>query len=318
MAEIIPSVIKTLMLLCVYSSSINGRESLILAELSNGIKYQCGKDLVCYHIWQLSTEETHDHIAILTNGEIETALTADSEDSQCTLKIKKFTLEDAGRHHCRQRPILFPSDNVLSNSPQLNLMPGNTVSLQCILLTYVQQGHCYTQLQQQVSLTWVDESGAVIQEDSQQHLNQKSACDVTLTVNYQSPIMHKYRCQATVEDQVLTSVEFSIGRPGKGRGRGRFIQEKEAQSQGGNQDIMALAVGLVGCAVLSAVAAGFVVNRRRKKRQQLQKESECPVSTSNVMDADDVIYADIMLPVASDFVLVHDNESTEYACVQYK
>lgn len=36
------------------------------------------------------------------------------------------------------------------------------------------------------------------------------------------------------------------------------------------------------------------------------------------MNADDVIYADIILPAGSDFVLVHENDSTEYACVRYK
>ncbi len=93
-------------------------------------------------------------------------------------------------------------------------MPGKTVSLQCILLTYVQQGYCYTQLQQQVSLTWVDETGAEIQEDLQHQIQRESSCDITLTVTLQSPENKKFRCQAAVDEQVQTSVELQIRVPG--------------------------------------------------------------------------------------------------------
>lgn len=37
-----------------------------------------------------------------------------------------------------------------------------------------------------------------------------------------------------------------------------------------------------------------------------------------VMNASDVIYADIILPAASDRLWVQEHESTEYACVMYK
>lgn len=96
-----------------------------------------------------------------------------------------------------------------SAAPELNLMPGKTVSLQCILLTYVERGHCNTQLQQ-VSLTWVDEAGTEIQEDAQHQIKQESSCDVTLTITFQRPENRKFRCQATVDEQVWMSVELWV------------------------------------------------------------------------------------------------------------
>lgn len=92
-------------------------------------------------------------------------------------------------------------------------MPGKAVSLQCVLLTYVQLGHCDLHLHQ-LSLTWVDEAGAEIQEDSQHRIKQRSSCDVTLTVTFQSPQNKKFRCRAAVGEEVRTSVEFRVRVPG--------------------------------------------------------------------------------------------------------
>ncbi len=88
-------------------------------------------------------------------------------------------------------------------------MPGKKVSLQCVLLSYVQQRSCYAQLQQ-VRLAWVDEDGAEIQQDSQYLIIRKSSCEITLTATFQSPENKKFRCQATVDEQVHTSVELRV------------------------------------------------------------------------------------------------------------
>lgn len=87
-------------------------------------------------------------------------------------------------------------------------MPGKTVSLRCFLL-----GHCDTQLQP-VSLVWVDETGAEIQEDSQHQVEKQDSCDITLTVTFQSPQDRRFRCQATAGDQVQTSEELRVRVPG--------------------------------------------------------------------------------------------------------
>lgn len=43
----------------------------------------------------------------------------------------------------------------------------------------------------------------------------------------------------------------------------------------------------------------------------------CACVCLQVMNMDDVIYADIIFPLGSDRVCVHECDSTEYACIQY-
>lgn len=94
-------------------------------------------------------------------------------------------------------------------------MPCKALSLQCVLLTYVEQGHCYTQQQQPVSLTWVDEAGTVIQEDSQYQIKHHSSCKITLAVSLQrTEKKKKFRCQAIVAEQTFTSLELTVGASG--------------------------------------------------------------------------------------------------------
>ncbi|XP_041661710.1 uncharacterized protein LOC121521652 [Cheilinus undulatus] len=313
MADIVHAVIR-LLLLSLVRTGVGEEDGQTVALPRYKIKHPCGQVVVCFHVWQLSTEATHDYIAIVRDGEIQAASVLENKDSQCMLKINNPTEKDVGRHYCKRR-LNFLSYNT---SPQLNLTPGKTVSLQCVLLTYIQQGLCYTQQQRHIKLMWVDEDGKEIQEDAQHHIKQESTCDTTLTVTCLSPINTKFRCQATVDDQVLTSQEFHVQvLAPRGRGRG-YIKEQgsELENPGDSQDTVGLSVGLVGCAVLSVLVAAFAVNKRRKS-QQLLKESSHTVSGNNVVNADDVIYAEIMLPAGSERVLVHECESTEYACVRY-
>uniref|UniRef100_UPI0037E8D680 uncharacterized protein isoform X2 n=1 Tax=Semicossyphus pulcher TaxID=241346 RepID=UPI0037E8D680 len=135
--------------------------------------------------------------------------------------------------------------------------------------------------------------------------------------NITFPGKMRFRCRATVGEQVQTSEELYVRVPGPKRGGRGFIIEAETEKQGGNQDTVGLTVGVVGCAVLSALVAVFVVKKRRTSRQ-LPKES-CNMTTSNNdVNADDVVYAEILLPVASGRVLIQDSEPTEYAYVQNK
>ncbi|XP_060908352.1 uncharacterized protein LOC132985150 [Labrus mixtus] len=274
MAEIVHTGIRLLLLLLnVSTTSVSGEHGLTFPGRRYKIIYPCEQDVVCFHVWQFSSEETLDYIAIVSKGEIQTDPTLEDKDSQCTLQINDPTAEDVGRHHCKRRlSVLFPY-TTLSAGPQVNLTPGKAASLQCILLTYVQQGHCYTQLlQQHVSLMWVDEAGDEIQRDSQHQIEQESECDTTLTVTFHSPVKKTFRCQATVGDQSLTSVAFRVRVPDpKGKGR-VYVKDLEPQSPGSSQDTVGLTVGLVGCAVLSVLVAVYVVHKRRRS-QQLPEES---------------------------------------------
>ncbi|XP_027139691.1 uncharacterized protein LOC104924698 isoform X2 [Larimichthys crocea] len=189
----------------------------------------------------------------------------------------------------------------------------------CILLSSLELKDCDTLLRSphEVNFMWVDEARAKIQEDSQHQITLGSPCDITLTVTFQSPVNKKFHCQVTVDKQVHTSVEFRVRVLGmKGRGRGITI-DSDSENKDGNQNVVGAAVGVVACVVSTALVAAFVVNKRRT-RNQLPDDSQFTASTNNVMNADDVIYADILVPVDSGEVWVQECESTEYACVRYK
>ncbi|XP_034006574.1 uncharacterized protein LOC117498529 [Trematomus bernacchii] len=296
-----------LLLFSLITTGVNAEDGLILAEQNYQSSSPCEEGLVCFPVLQFNSSQTSDYFAIVSDGGIKTAT---SEDSKCTLQI---TAEDVGLHRCQQLPEVFSPLNTI---PELILMPGKTVSLRCIYFTYLEPWHCYTH-HRKVKLTWVDESGAEIQEDSEQPIKRESSCDITLTVTLQSPGNKKFKCKAFVDGQAQTSVELGVRVPApKGRGRGLVI-DLEPENQGGNQNTIGLAVGVVGCAVLTALVSLFIVNRRRTMRRQVD-ESCYTISTNNVVNADDVIYADIILPVSPDRLQVHDCDSTVYACVRYK
>ncbi|KAM3603258.1 uncharacterized protein V6R79_019486 [Siganus canaliculatus] len=190
------------------------------------------------------------------------------------------------------------------------------MSLQCVLLSYVEQGRCNVRLQQ-LSLTWLNEAGAAIEDDSEHQIKQESPCDVTLTVTFQNPTNKKFRCQATVNGRVQTSTELRVRVPDfKGRGRGLIIEgETETEEDhGGNRGVVGTAVAVVGCVALTAIVAVFVVKRRT--RNQLLSDSYNTTTANNVVTSDDVIYADVILPVSSGHVWFHEYEPTEYACVR--
>lgn len=89
-------------------------------------------------------------------------------------------------------------------------MPDETLSLQNILFTYPKQKHWYTQQQKLIIQTWVDETDAQIQEDTQYQIKQLTACDITLTVTLQSPQNKTFRCWVIVDEQAKTSVELRV------------------------------------------------------------------------------------------------------------
>lgn len=66
-------------------------------------------------------------------------------------------------------------------------MPNETLSLQHILFTYLEQKHWYTQQQKLIIQTWVDETGAPIQEDTQYQIKHQTACDITDCHSSKSP-----------------------------------------------------------------------------------------------------------------------------------
>ncbi|XP_078146218.1 uncharacterized protein LOC144542798, partial [Centroberyx gerrardi] len=245
----IPHVLMGLLLLPHIKTGVNGEDNLILAGRGYDIRFPCdgGLDLICFVIWQFSTREINDYIAVVSNGEIQTASSNGKGrrvGSKCPLHIKSLTAEDVGRYRCQPRQDVLSLLNIPSSTPEPNFTPGQTVSLHCVLLTY--EGHrlCLTQQTEFVQLRWVDEAGVEIQEDSRHRIKRRSLCDITLFVTSQGEDNKRFRCQATVGQEVKTSVEVPVRGPVGGRGRG-FIIEAENEPKGGNREAVGAAVGVV-------------------------------------------------------------------------
>ncbi|XP_062266765.1 uncharacterized protein LOC133973129 [Platichthys flesus] len=307
-------IVGTLILLSFIRPGVDGEDDLIFTQGGYEITFPCEEDIdvVCFHMWKLSGSQSQD-IGIVSNGEIESFK---SVDNSCTLRMEHLTTEDVGRHRCHERSNGLSTKTLIS-APELKLLPGKTVSLQCVLLSFLENAHCLNGLDQLISLTWVDEADAEIQDDAQHQITHRPHCDVTLTVAFQSPKSLKFRCRATVNGRVQTSEELLVRAPApKGKGRGLVI-DLDSETQGSNHDTIGAAVGVAGFVVLAVVVAVFVLNRRRTNNQ-LPDEPFSDVNSTVVMDTDDVIYADIILPGGSDRVWVPDVEPTEYSCVQYK
>ncbi|KAG7508213.1 hypothetical protein JOB18_006716 [Solea senegalensis] len=302
-----------LLLLPLITTGVAAEDGLISAVRAYDIAVPCEGDLVCFHIWQIDTLDG-EYIGIVSNGELQTA---ETEEDKCNFQIQDITAEDVGRHRCQKRTNDF---SLYNTAPVINLTPAKTVSLQCVFLSVVEKRYCLTKLRKRVSLMWVDEAGAEIQADSQHHIMQRSSCDITLTVTYQSPENMTFRCQATVARKVFTSVELQVRASavtGKGRG---LIYEIETEYQGYNRDTIGAVVGVVACVALTVAVAVFARRRRRTRTNGQQHNESCSAqsSTCYAVNTGDVIYADIIHPSGSDRVWVHECESTEYASVQYK
>ncbi|XP_019947123.2 uncharacterized protein [Paralichthys olivaceus] len=307
-------IVETLILLSLIRKGVDGEESLTSADRGYDITFPCEEDMVCFHLWK-SSRSRSQIIAIISNGEIQRFK---SKEESCTLRMEHPTTGDVGHHRCQQRSNGISTYETYNSAPELKLLPNKTVSLQCVLLSFVENAHCLNNRQQGISLKWVDGAGAEIQTDAQHQITQWSCCDITLTVAFRSPESLKFRCQATVLERVQTSVELLVTAPApKGKGRVLVI-DPGPEIQGRNQDMIGAAVGVAGCVVLSAAVAVFVLNRRRTNNQLSEGPCSDKSSTITVVNTDDVIYADIILPSGSDRVWDHDCESTEYSCVRYK
>ncbi|XP_071386353.1 uncharacterized protein [Centroberyx affinis] len=284
----IPHVLMGLLLLPHIKTGVNGEDNLILAGRGYDISFPCygGLDLICFVIWQLSTREINDYVAVVSNGEIQTA-TSNAKGrrvgSKCPLHIKSLTAEDVGRYHCQPRQNILSLLNIPSSSPEPNFTPGQTVSLHCILLTY--EGHrlCGTQQTEFVQLRWVNEAGFEVQEDSRHQIKRRSQCDVILIVTGQGEDNRRFRCQATVGQEVKTSVEVPVRAPVGGGGRGRgFITEAETEP----------------------------------KDRQLSDDPGHTTNAGDDMSEDDVTYAEINFPTGSERVRDLECQFTEYTSIR--
>ncbi|XP_061668063.1 uncharacterized protein LOC133496457 isoform X2 [Syngnathoides biaculeatus] len=289
----------------------------VVAGLNGGalaleLSFPCG-DSVCYHIWTFTPRTASVDVALVSNAEMKaTAAGVNDRDARCTERLRPRTQKTRELHYCK-----FPGEAFVAQNdvPEVKATPGDVVSFQCILVSYLTLGHCFVADRLEVFLLWVDRAGAVVQDTSGHRIRRKSPCDVRLTVTLQAPGREAFRCRARVGAITWTSVDMRVQVPApKGKGRGGFTLEG-VEPQGNSRFQVGVVVAVLACAALTALAAMFVVVRRRKASNLA--EAPCPIANSNQVP-DDVVYADVVLPDAPETVSFSHAEDTEYACVRYQ
>ncbi|XP_077409215.1 diverse immunoglobulin domain-containing protein 3.1 [Vanacampus margaritifer] len=268
----------------------------------------------CYHIWRFTpkTESVVD-VVIASNGEMLKSPGDDYQDQKCTKKLPRLTEDNIGTHYCRIMDDAFTPQN---EAPVFKEPPGFGVSFQCTLLSFLTLGHCLKRQRSDVRLTWLDQDNREVGNNLRYRISRMSTCDVTLTVNLQAPGSEAFRCQATMGKNTWTSAEMRVQVPvAKGKGR-RDSNFKEVEPQGDSRYEVTVVVAVLACATLTALAAMFVVIRRRKAASNLPGAS-CSTAIHNHV-ADDVVYADVVLPDGAQSVFFSQGQDTEYACIRHQ
>ncbi|XP_061609282.1 uncharacterized protein LOC133467995 [Phyllopteryx taeniolatus] len=294
---------RLLLVLPLVVAGINGDSDTLGVELT----FSCANSL-CYHIWRFAERKVSIDVAITSKAEMVAGV--DDQDAKCTEKLRQA--EENGLHYCKITDDAFTPQN---NFPELKVAPGDAMSFQCILLSPLTRGHCSKPRQLEALLTWVDRAGLEVRDNSSHRVRRKSPCDVTLTVTLQASGREAFRCRARVGANTWTSVEMRVQVPAfKGKGRGGFKLE-EVEPHGDRRFQVGVVAAVLACAALTALAAMFVVVRRRKASNR--PEASCPIANINHVP-DDVVYADVVLPVAAETVSFSQGEDTEYACIRYQ
>ncbi|XP_051908898.1 uncharacterized protein LOC127592295 isoform X2 [Hippocampus zosterae] len=267
---------------------------------------------VCYHIWRFTQKSERIHVVLTSNGEMMQSARVESQEGKCTRKLERLTEDNIGLHYCKITDDAFTPQ---SEPPVFKVAPGFDVSFHCTLLSFLTRTRCSKTRKFDVRLRWVDRTGQEISDNMHYRISQKSRCDVTLTVTLQTPGSEEFRCQAIVGEKSWTSAEMRVQVPvpkGRGKGRGDF-NVKEVNPQDSHYKV-GVVVAVLACAMLTALAAMFVVFRRRKAANL--HDASCPAGIHDHV-ADDVIYADVVLPVGPDRVSFSQGQDTEYACIHY-
>ncbi|XP_061602977.1 uncharacterized protein LOC133464806 [Cololabis saira] len=188
-------VVMRLLLLPLFQSGLDGEVSLMFPGGTYDISFPCGKN-ACYEAWYFSARDRGETIAVIRNGELRVSK-PEAGNSRCTLQKDQMG-EDVGHQRCPD-----------SSAPDIILRPGEAVALQCVLLSYVKTSQCRTTQRKQITLAWVEEANDHIQEDSQPQINQRSLCDITLTLIPRRPANKTFSCLVTVGGQ-QARVDFWI------------------------------------------------------------------------------------------------------------
>ncbi|KAJ3606854.1 hypothetical protein NHX12_026373 [Muraenolepis orangiensis] len=212
---------------------------LVMGGVGQKVILQCGSPSVkpCSYVeWYKRTQDGdttfyRTTIAAATKGRLQI--------ESCALHVDNLTEADVGFYRCSKgNEGTYLSVITVTSEQELNLMPGDTVTLKCQLLTYDRYGSCSI-LYRGMSLRWQDD---IQQSQSTSTPSpQTGKCTVTLTVTIQQP--RNYSCLAVVGGKVLSTVAFPV----------RF--------SGSSQVVIRVAV--LGCLTMMGVLALIVVKMKR-------------------------------------------------------
>ncbi|XP_029923699.1 uncharacterized protein LOC115370700 [Myripristis murdjan] len=141
-----------------------------------------------------------------------------SVSSNCSLRVRDLRAGDAGSYLCDQHGdggtqinVYLSLLSISSPSRVTDLTPGGNLVLSCFLFSYYNAGMCKGYSSLGFSLSWLDEDGAALQNNSRYELIQGSSCNVTLAVRLQQEDNNrKWRCQmhSSTENHVMTLLDF--------------------------------------------------------------------------------------------------------------
>ncbi|XP_034143529.1 uncharacterized protein LOC117593282 isoform X1 [Esox lucius] len=131
----------------------------------------------------------------------------------CSLTVHNVTSEDVGKYRCQTGNIDSLTHlsllTISSSTPESDLKPDYPLTLRCTLHTPLGPGMCRYGELDKISLGWVDQTGADLQDVSRYHFTVHSTCDITLEVTLQrEDINRRWTCQLTDKGKVKTYIYF--------------------------------------------------------------------------------------------------------------
>ncbi|XP_005474921.1 uncharacterized protein LOC102082482 [Oreochromis niloticus] len=154
----------------------------------------------------------------VVNGKV----TADSDKSSrmtftsnCSISLRNLRVRDAGSYVClkNDQPVTDVYLSLLtisSFSTFTDLQPGGILTLTCIFFTYYDAGSCKSYSKSVFGLSWVDEDGRKLPNNSRYNLNGHTRCNITLVTKLQKEDNNRrWRCLVnTTESSRAVFLDF--------------------------------------------------------------------------------------------------------------
>ncbi|XP_030637636.1 uncharacterized protein LOC115818408 [Chanos chanos] len=215
-------------------ASVSGFNSTVFSIDGENITLPC-KNVVyqdCSSTTWIYNNENHDNvIELVGHGKVKTEkknrTSRLSVGSNCSLNIHKVKAKDAGNYTCQQ--FLHEGGDktgvdysvhltVLKIHPSLKqteIQSARTVTLYCSL--HSQYTQCDDLVRtERLRLSWVNETGADLQNTPTVTISHLSECNISLTVELQDQDnKREWRCQLTKGKEIQTSVCLGTGWTGR-------------------------------------------------------------------------------------------------------